>query len=98
MRRRPCASAPRWTTVDRVLEVRLAGGLELRADGAELAPPASKRARAVLAFLALNPGPQPRGRLAARFWPDVLDASARASLRVGLTELRQALGPAARYV
>ena len=64
----------------------------------EIAPPASKRARAVLAYLALNPGPQPRGRLAARFWPDVLDESARASLRVALTELRQALGPAAVYV
>jgi DNA-binding SARP family transcriptional activator/tetratricopeptide (TPR) repeat protein len=83
---------------DRVLEVRLAGGLGVRADGTELAPPASKRARAVLAFLALHPGPQPRARLAARFWPDVLDASARASLRVALTELRQALGPAAGYV
>jgi DNA-binding SARP family transcriptional activator len=81
-----------------MLEIRLAGGLELRADGAELALPASKRARAVLAYLALNPGPQPRSRLAARFWPDVLDESARASLRVALTELRQALGPAAGYV
>ncbi len=70
----------------------------MRADGAELAPPASKRARAVLAYLALNPGPQPRARLAARFWPEVLDESARASLRVALTELRQALGPAAGYV
>ena len=81
-----------------MLEIRLVGGLELRADGAELALPASKRARAVLAYLALNPGPQPRSRLAARFWPDVLDESARASLRVALTELRQALGPAAAYV
>jgi DNA-binding SARP family transcriptional activator len=81
-----------------MLEVRLAGGLELRAGGAELAPPASKRARTVLAYLALNPGPQPRSRLAARFWPEVLDESARASLRVALTELRQALGPAAGYV
>jgi DNA-binding SARP family transcriptional activator/tetratricopeptide (TPR) repeat protein len=69
--------------------------LQLRADGAELALPTSKRARAVLAFLALNPGAHPRGRLAARFWPDVLDESARASLRVALTELRQALGPEA---
>jgi DNA-binding SARP family transcriptional activator len=83
---------------DRVLEVRLAGGLWLRTDAIELAPPGSKRARAVLAFLALHPGPQPRARLAARFWPDVLDESARASLRVALTELRQALGPAAGYV
>jgi DNA-binding SARP family transcriptional activator/tetratricopeptide (TPR) repeat protein len=81
-----------------MLEVRLAGGLELHADGGELSPPTSKRARAVLAYLALNAGPQSRGRLAARFWPDVLDESARASLRVALTELRQALGPAAGYV
>lgn len=81
-----------------MLEVRLAGALELRADDGELAPPASKRARAVLAYLALNPGPQARGPLAARFWPDVLDESARASLRVALTELRRALGPAAAYV
>ncbi|HET6869335.1 MAG TPA: AAA family ATPase [Solirubrobacteraceae bacterium] len=69
--------------------------MALHIDGGEIAPPSSKRARAVLAYLALNPGPQPRGRLAARFWPDVLDESARASLRVALTELRQALGPAA---
>ena len=81
-----------------MLDVRLAGGLELRLDGAPIALPASRRARAVLAFLALNPAPQPRGRLAARFWPDVLDESARASLRVALTELRQALGPASGYV
>lgn len=52
----------------------------------------------MLAFLALNPGPQPRARVAARFWPDVLDESARASLRAALTELRQTLGPAAGYV
>ena len=81
-----------------MLDVRLAGGLELRVDGARLGLPASRRARAVLAFLALNPGPQPRARVAARFWPDVLDESARASLRVALTELRQALGPAAGHV
>lgn len=52
----------------------------------------------MLAYLALYPGPHLRGRLAARFWPDVLDESARASLRVALTELRQALGPAAGMV
>ncbi|MEA2145638.1 MAG: hypothetical protein QOG59_1225, partial [Solirubrobacteraceae bacterium] len=81
-----------------MLEVRLEGGLGLRVDGVEVAPPASKRARAVLAYLAITPGPQSRARLAARFWPDVLDESARASLRVALTELRQALGPAASHV
>ena len=81
-----------------MFEVRLAGGWQLRVDGSELAPPASKRARAVLAYLALHPGFHPRRRLAARFWPDVLDESARASLRVALTELRQALGPAAGHL
>src|ERR1700759_191008 len=78
-----------------MLEIRLAGPMEVRADGPGWAVPGSRRAPAVLASLALPPGPQPRGRLAARFWPDVLDESARASLRVALTELRQALGPAA---
>lgn len=81
-----------------MLDVRLTRGLQLRVDGAPVGLPTSRRARAVLAFLALNPGPQPRARVAARFWPDVLDESARASLRVALTELRQALGPAAGYV
>jgi DNA-binding SARP family transcriptional activator/tetratricopeptide (TPR) repeat protein len=81
-----------------MLEIRLAGTLSLRAQTGEIAPPASRRARAVLAYLALHPGPHSRGRLAARFWPDVLDESARASLRVALTELRQALGPEAGVV
>src|SRR5437763_10603313 len=81
-----------------MLDVRLAGGLQWRVDGAPIGLPASRRARAVLAWLALNPSAQPRTRVAARFWPDVLDESARASLRVALTELRQALGPAAGHV
>jgi DNA-binding SARP family transcriptional activator len=81
-----------------MLDIALAGGLAMRVDGVELALPTSKRARAVLAYLALNPGPQPRSRLAGRFWPDVLDESARASLRAALTELRQALGLAAECV
>ena len=81
-----------------MLDVGLAGGIQLRVDGAQISLPASRRARAVVAFLTLNPGPQPRARVAARFWPDVLDESARASLRVALTELRQALGPAAGHL
>ena len=82
-----------------MLEIRLAAGMELRSGGAEVALPASRRARAVLAYLALNPGPQPRSRLASRFWPDVLDESARTSLRSALSALRRALGPAGeRYL
>jgi DNA-binding SARP family transcriptional activator len=81
-----------------MLRVRLAGGLRLESDGRELAPPRSRRARALLAWLALHPGAHARGELAGRFWPDVLDASARTSLRAALTELRAALGPAAEHL
>jgi transcriptional regulator with AAA-type ATPase domain len=76
-----------------MLRVRLAGSLRIEADGHEVTPPRSRRARGLLAYLAAHPGPHSRGHLAARFWPDVLDDSARASLRAALTELRQALGP-----
>lgn len=60
-------------------------------DGVELELPRSRRGRLLLAWLALHPGPHPRGPLAARFWPDVLDESARSSLRAALAELRRAL-------
>ena len=78
-----------------MLRVWLGGGLRLEAGGVALPPPASRRARGVLAYLALHPGPHARAQLAARFWPDVLDDSARTSLRAALSELRRALGPAA---
>ncbi len=45
-----------------------------------------------MGWLALNPGEHPRTAVAAQFWPDVLDASARASLRSAMWNLRQALG------
>jgi DNA-binding SARP family transcriptional activator len=77
-----------------MLRVRVLGELELDSDGAPLAPPAGRRARALLAYLALNPGPHPRATLAARFWPDVLDESARTSLRGALADVRRAVGDA----
>ena len=77
-----------------MLRIRLLGGLELEVDGRPLQPPASRPARALLGWLALHPGVHPRGRVAARLWPDVLDSSARASLRTTLHALRRALGDA----
>ena len=71
------------------------GRFAIELDGAAVEPPTGRRARSLLAWLLLHPGLHSRSRLAARFWPDVLDASARASLRVALSELRAALGPAA---
>src|SRR3954451_14971033 len=76
-----------------MLRVRLLGELQAELDGRAVAPPASRRAWALLGWLALHPGEHPRGTVAARFWPDVLDTSARASLRSAAWALRRALGP-----
>jgi DNA-binding SARP family transcriptional activator len=81
-----------------MVRFRVLGQFAIELDGAVLDPPRGRRARSLLAWLVLHPGAHPRSRLAARFWPDVLDASARASLRVALSELRASLGPAAACV
>ncbi len=75
-----------------MLRVNLLGELTLEVDGRQLELPASRRARSLLGLLALERRTHPRGQLAARFWPDVLDESARTSLRSALSALRRALG------
>src|SRR3954447_17322724 len=67
-----------------MLRVRLLGGLAL--EGVDT--PASRPARELLAWLALDPGWHSRAEVAARFWPDLFDA--RAALRTTLHELRRA--------
>ena len=79
-----------------MLHVRVFGGLALEGEGCVL--PRSRRARGLLAWLACNPGMHARSKVAGLFWPDVLDDSARTSLRAGLAELRGALGPAAAHL
>src|SRR3954452_12891186 len=74
-----------------MLHVRLLGALQADLDGRPVVAPASRRAWALLGWLALYPGEHPRGTVAARFWPDVLDSSARASLRSAAWALRRAL-------
>jgi DNA-binding SARP family transcriptional activator len=78
-----------------MLRVRLFGELEIELGGRPVTLPRSWRARSLLAWLAANPGAHPRHRVASIFWPDVLDASARASLRNALWALRRELGEAA---
>lgn len=56
---------------------------------------ARRKTAALLAYLALHPGAQPREQVAALFWGDAADDDARRSLRVALTDLRKALGDAA---
>ncbi len=52
----------------------------------------TKKALALLAYLALDPGPHPRERLADLLWPSADAIDARASLRTALNYVRQALG------
>jgi DNA-binding SARP family transcriptional activator len=75
-----------------MLRVRVLGELALELDGEALAPPAGRRLRGLLGWLALHPGMHARSEVAGRLWPDVLEESARTSLRTALAELRRALG------
>jgi DNA-binding SARP family transcriptional activator/DNA polymerase III delta prime subunit len=77
-----------------VLKISVLGELAIEADGAPVAAPESRRARLLLGWLALHPGRHARTELAARLRPDVLDESARSSLRQAAWALRQALGDA----
>jgi DNA-binding SARP family transcriptional activator len=75
-----------------VLRVRVLGPLEVELDGAIVPSPSSQRPWRVFAYVALAPRPVARAELANAFWPDVLDASARASLRSALWALRKSVG------
>jgi DNA-binding SARP family transcriptional activator len=75
-----------------MLRIRTVGGFRVEVDGEDRTPAAFDRAAALLAWLAINPGRHTRSAVAARFWPDVLDESARASLRSALWSLRRQLG------
>src|SRR3954452_19800824 len=78
-----------------MLRVHVIGALRLEVDGRTLEPPANRREWSLLAWLALHPGRHSRAEVAARFWADVLDASARASLRSAVWALRRGLGAGA---
>ncbi|MEV6768836.1 AAA family ATPase [Nocardia sp. NPDC051030] len=78
-----------------MLRIRVFGPLEAELDGNPLELPHRRlRVCALLAWLATHPGPHPRSRLAAEFWPEVPEANARANLRSAVWALRTTLGPA----
>src|SRR5688572_24566692 len=56
----------------------------------------SAKSLALLAYLALEPGPHRRDELAALLWGDYPDAKAKASLRQALVHLREAIPTAIR--
>jgi DNA-binding SARP family transcriptional activator len=77
------------TTRDAMLRLNLFGGFSLLgADGATMVI-ASRKCRALLAYLALQPRPVAREQLAGLLWGDGGEARARGSLRQALTVLRQ---------
>lgn len=76
----------------------LLGEFRLDIDGRDVELPASRKARLLLAMLALERRAHGRNELAGRLWPDVREDSARASLRNALAQLRGALGQQADSV
>ena len=75
------------------LSLSLLGTFRAELDGKPIAGFTSNKARALLAFLAVEAGqPHERARLAGLLWPDWPEPSARANLRRALANLRQILG------
>lgn len=74
------------------LALTLLGGFQARQGSGPALTLPTKKAQALLAYLALRPGQaHPRDKLAARLWGDASDAQARDSLRHTLAALRKAL-------
>jgi len=76
------------------LELTLLGGLETGRDDGRPFPLSARKARALLAYLAMQPGRSfARDTLAALLWEASGDAQARTSLRQALTAIRRAATP-----
>jgi DNA-binding SARP family transcriptional activator len=68
----------------------------VRTETASAAPPLAAKGLALLAYLALEPGPHSREELAGLLWGESSDAEARASLRQAVKHLRSRLGETLR--
>src|SRR4051812_37665260 len=73
------------------LDLRLLGAMEMRVDDRPATLPEGRPARALLAWLALNPGVHTRDRVADELWPGGLVKAQRDSLKTALAKLRRAL-------
>src|ERR1700745_3192831 len=78
-----------------MLRVCALGELRVEHDGSPVALPRRRPARVLLGWLALHPGLHARSSVAAALWPNVLDESARSSLRTALSALRPSIGAGA---
>jgi DNA-binding SARP family transcriptional activator len=80
------------------LTVQLLGGFRLTDANGSVSALDSLRVQSLLAYLVLHPGPQPRQRLAALFWPESPEGQARTNLRKLVLELRRGLPDSERHV
>ncbi|MDE2483525.1 MAG: winged helix-turn-helix domain-containing protein [bacterium] len=70
--------------------LRLLGRYEIALEGEAIAPPATAKARSLLAYLALRSGePIRRETLMSEFWPDADTTSARNNLKTTLSSIRR---------
>jgi len=76
------------------LEIRLLGPFEIRREGVALELPASRKVRALLAYLALAPRPVTRGQLVDLLWDAANDP--RGELRWCLSKIRRLIDDAGR--
>jgi DNA-binding SARP family transcriptional activator len=75
-----------------MLEIRTLGGLSIKRDGEQVSGLASRKAEALLAYLACTEREHPREVLAELLWQERTQERAMANLRVALSSLRQKLG------
>jgi predicted ATPase/DNA-binding SARP family transcriptional activator len=75
-----------------MLEIRTLGGLSILKDGEAVNELGSRKAEALLVYLAVEGGQHPRKTLAALLWPESPEKQAASSLRVTLSTLRKTLG------
>lgn len=74
------------------LDVRLLGGFEARLDSGKKISLSTRKAEALLAYLAFAPGKgRSRDQLAGLLWSDRAEVQAKSSLRQALTDLRRGL-------
>ncbi|MCB8924638.1 MAG: tetratricopeptide repeat protein [Ardenticatenaceae bacterium] len=73
------------------MTISLLGGVTIALDNTAVTNFASRKADALLVYLACNPRPHPRETLATLFWPDNDQTRALANLSVILTSLRKQL-------
>jgi predicted ATPase/DNA-binding SARP family transcriptional activator len=74
-----------------MLEIRTLGGFSLWKDGEAIQDLGSRKAEAILVYVAVTGQPLPRSVIAALLWPEDSERHALTSLRVALAALRRAL-------